>query len=139
MKKHTLNVEMSREVYEYYKDGIKPKACYNNIFNIFSISVKTFRDGKWKVCYGYAETLAGLYCRHCFIIDENDKVIDPTLYAQDNPPLDRGYYAMYVFDDVDEYLTAIEDNDLMPALNKYLFAYDVKAKQWAKNNGEIFI
>lgn len=137
MRRYEFDIDKSKEVYEYFKDEIKIKECYNNIFNVFTLSPKTFREGKWKVAYGYVEVMAGLFCRHCFIIDENDKVIDPTNFAQENPPLDRTYYVMAVFDDADEYLSAIEQNDLFPALDKYLREKDKQAHLWARENGVI--
>ena len=139
MRRATLDVEKSREVYEYFKDYIKVKECYNNVFNVFDLSNKTFREGKWKIAYGYTEVMAGLYCRHCFILDENDRVIDPTLFVQTDPPLTRDYYVMTVFTNIDDYLCAIEDNDLYLALDKPLRKQDQQAQQWARNNGLIFI
>ena len=139
MRKCQLDIEKSREVYEYFKDNIKVKECYNNVFKVFELSQKTFRDGKWKIAYGYVEVMAGLYCRHCFILDENGKVIDPTIFAQTEQRLQREYYVMAVFDDVDEYLTAIMNDDCMPALDKYFREQDKKAQKWAIDNGIIFI
>lgn len=139
MKKHTLNVELSREVYEHFKDYIKIKECYNNVFTVFEYNPKPFREGKWKIAYGYFEVMAALYCRHCFILDEHDAVIDPTIFANSEPQAQREYYVMAVFDDMDEYLTAIEENDCMPALNKHFLASDIKAQLWAKENGVIFV
>lgn len=138
MLKYELDIEKSKEVYDDFKHCVKVKECYNNVFNVFDLSNKTFREGKWKIAYGYIEVMAGLFCRHCFIIDENNKAVDPTLYAQSEQH-DRAYYAMYVFDDVDEYLTAIEENDLFPALDKYLREYDKQAYQWANENGVILV
>lgn len=139
MRKHTLNVELSREVYNDFKGEIKVKECYNNCFNILTLCPETFRKGKWKIAYGYVEVMAGLYCRHCFILDEHGTVIDPTIYTQNEPPLQREYFVMYAFDDVDEYLTAIENDDLMPALDKYFRERDKQAQAWARENNMIFI
>lgn len=139
MKRHTLNVELSQEVFEQFKDCIEPKMCYNNVFSVFDMNNKVFREGKWKIAYGYVEVMAGLYCRHCFILDESGTVVDPTLFVQSKPPLEREYYVMYVFEDVDEYLTAIEENDLLPALDKYLREQDRRAQGWARDNGVIFV
>ena len=139
MRKYYLDIEKSKEVYDYFKDNIKVKECYNNIFNVFTLSPKTFRDGKWKIAYGYVEVMPLLYCRHCFILDENDKIIDPTTFAQPEPQLNREYYITTIFDNTDEYLSAIESDNLMPALDKYLKEQDKQAQQWAKNNGVLFI
>ena len=46
---------------------------------------------------------------------------------------------MAVFDDVDEYLSAIEHENYMPALDKYFREQDKQAQQWANENGIIFI
>ena len=106
MRKHTLDLKQSKAVYERCKRHIQIRHCYNNVFEVVTDYIGNFRSGKWKIAYGYMEIMAGLYCRHCFILDEADKVIDPTIYAQEERP-DRVYYVMIVFDDVDEYLAAI--------------------------------
>ena len=139
MKKHIIDIEKSREVYNSYSDNIKVKECYNNVYHVFEMNIDKFRDGKWKIAYGYAEVMAGLYCRHCFILDENGAVIDPTIFAQEEPRAESEYFVTAVFDDVDEYLDAIENNDYMPALYKHFIAYDIKAQAWAKEHGMIFV
>lgn len=139
MRKHTLDLEQSKAVYEDCKRHIQVKHCYNNVFEVVTDYISNFRSGKWKVAYGFTEVMAGLYCRHCFILNENETVIDPTIFTQSKSPLEREYYTMYVFNNVDEYLTAIEENDLMPALDKYLREQDKQAQQWAKDNGIIFV
>ena len=76
MIKYQLDYDKSKKVYEDFKSEVKIKKCYNNIFNILTLNNATFREGKWKVAYGYTEVMPLVYCRHCFILDENDKVID---------------------------------------------------------------
>ena len=46
---------------------------------------------------------------------------------------------MAVFDDTDEYLNAIESDNLMPALDKYFRVQDMQAQKWAMENNMIFI
>lgn len=138
MKKHTLDLEQSKAVYEYCKRHIQVKHCYNNVFEIVTDYMSKFRTGKWKIAYGYTEVMAGLFCRHCFVLDEHGKVIDATLFTQ-SEQRDRAYYVMTVFDDVDEYLAAIESENYMPALEKYLREQDRQAQQWAQENGIILV
>ena len=138
MLKCKLNLEQSKTVYEHCKRHIQIKHCYNNVFEVVTDYMSNFRSGKWKIAYGFTEIMAGLYCRHCFILDENGNVIDPTLYAQ-SEQRNKAYYVMTVFDDVDEYLTAIESENYMPALERYLRVQDKQAQQWAKENGIIFV
>ena len=139
MKKHQLNIEQSKAVYEHCKQHLQVKHCYNNVFEVVTDYISNFRADKWKVAYGYVEVMVGLYCRHCFILDEHGTVIDPTIYTQNEPPLQREYYVMFAFDDVDEYLTAVESDDYMPALDKYLREQDRKAQQWAKESGIVLV
>lgn len=138
MIKYQLDYDKSKEVYELFKNEVKIKECYNNVFNVLTLNNTTFREGKWKVAYGYTETIPLVYCRHCFILDENNKVIDPTLFTNSEQP-HRQYYVMYAFDDVDEYLNAIENDNLMPALNGYLKEYEKSAYEWAKTEGIVLI
>lgn len=138
MKKYQLDYDKSKEVYEHFKSEIKIKECYNNVFNIFTLDNAPFREGKWKIAYGFTEVMPLLYCRHGFILDEDNKVIDATLFAATEQP-HRQYYAMYVFDDVDEYLNAIESDNLMPALEGYLREHEKKASEWAKTQGIMLI
>lgn len=139
MRKLHLDSEKSKEVYKLCEKNIKCKCCYNNIFEVVTMYMSNFRAGKWKVAYGYVEVMPMLYCRHCFILDDKGTVVDPTIFTQSEPPLEREYLVMFVFDDTDEYLTAIESDDLMPALEKYLREQDKQAIEWAKNNGLILV
>ena len=138
MLKCKLDLEQSKTVYDKCKQHIQVKQCYNNVFGVVMEYISTFRSGKWKVAYGYAEVMAGVYCRHCFILDESGKVIDPTIYAQ-REQRNRSYYVMTVFDDVDVYMAAVEDADFMPSLDKYLRERDRVAQQWAYENSIVFI
>ena len=75
-------------------------------------------------------------CRHCFIIDENGKVIDPTIFTG-SKSTEREYYAMKVFEDVDDYFEAIEQAEYYPALDIYLREENKQAYKWAEQNGFI--
>lgn len=133
-----MDVTKSKELYETCKDRIEPKSCYNNVFAVLDYDNKPFREGTWRIGYGYVQVFENLYCRHCFIVD-NEKVIDPTTFTHKEPPTQRIYYVMYVFDDVDEYLSAVFDEDCMPALDLYLRDKDKAAQEWAKEHSLIFV
>lgn len=139
MDRYELNIEQSKRVYEECKPYIEFKMCYNNVFHCVTDFNGKFRSGKWKVAYGYVETMAGVYCRHCFIIDENNKVIDPTIFTNTDTNYHRTYLLLKAFDDVDEYLAAIEWDNLMPALEGYLQDDTKEAYKWAENKGYILI
>ena len=135
MNKYTLDVEKSKEVYEYFQEQMQLKMCYNNVYSVFEYSIATFRTGKWKIAYGYVSSIENILCRHCFIIDENGKVIDPTLFTQTIVNTEREYYVFKIYDDVDEYLDAIVQNDYYVGLERVLRKEERQAHEWALNNG----
>lgn len=139
MRKYHLDYEKSKEVYRGSKPHIKKNQCYNNMFNVVEDHAAIFRSGEWRVGYGFVEVMPLVYCRHCFIIDENGKTIDPTICTEADPNTLREYLAMKVFDDIDEYFTAIENENYFPALDKYLLVNYIQAQNWAKENGCILI
>lgn len=137
MLKYALDKEKSKEIYDYFKDRITVKECYNNVFNVVSASPKTFRSGKWKAAYVYMTVFENLLCRHCFIIGENGKVIDPTIFAASHIREDRQYFTMKVFDDIETFFEAIEQDNYYPALDRYLKDDSKAAQKWAAENGYI--
>lgn len=139
MNRYFLDYDKSKEIYESCKQDIKFKQCYNNVFNVVTNYISKFRNGEWQVAYGYVETMAGIYCRHCFIIDENNKVIDHTIHTNTDPNYRRTYLLLKAFDDVNEYLNAIESDNYMPALDNYLKEETKQAYRTAENNGYVLI
>ena len=137
MRKHYLDYEKTKEVYKQCKPHIEFKQCYNNVFNIVTDYIAAFRSGEWKVAYGYVEVMPLVYCRHCFIIDESGKVIDPTICTNTEPNINREDLVMKVYDDIDDYFSAIERENLYPALDKVLRENDAQAQKWANENGFI--
>ena len=138
MKKYQLNYEKSKEVFEQCKPLIEFKQCYNNIFNVVTDYIATFRSGEWKVAYGYVEVMPLVYCRHCFILDK-DKAIDPTICTNTDPNINREYLVMKIFDDIDAYFYAIESENYFPALDLSLKEKGVQAQKWALENGYILV
>ena len=139
MRKYKLDYDKSKEIYKSCKSHIKIKECYNNIFNVVTDYISNFRSNKWKVAYGYTEVMPLLYCRHCFIIDENKNVIDPTICTNANPNINREYITIKIFDDIDEYFTAIERENYMPALDYYLKENAKTTQNKANKKGYILI
>lgn len=138
MDKAVLDYEKSKEVYEQCEQHIEMKMCYNNIFNAVTEFFEKFRSKEWKVSYGYIKVLDNLYARHCFIVDEYGNVIDPTIFATSNQS-DREYYVMSVFDDVEEYMSAIQDNHFMPELRSHFIKKSKQCTEWAYEKGIILI
>lgn len=139
MEKINLDAKKSKAVFKHCRN-IQMKECYNNIFNVVTDYIPKFRCSLWRVAYGYMKVFDNVYCRHCFVIDENNKVIDPTLYTTERQDIDgKEYFVSYIFDDIDGYFEAIENNDYMPALEYYLKENDAQARKWAAENRCILI
>ena len=139
MRKYKLDYEKTKEVYERCEPHIEFKECYNNVFNTVTEYISNFRSGEWKVAYGYVETMPLLYCRHCFILDENNNVIDPTICTNTDPNIHREYITIQIYDDMDVYFADIERENYYPALCVGLKNQGLKAQKWARDNGYMLI
>lgn len=139
MEQYFLNSEQSRAVYSKYKKIIKPKECYTNVFNVLAQEFSKFESGEWRVAYGFVSSIECIYCRHSFILDKDNLVIDPTMCASDRDNTERVYYVMKVFDEIKDYISAIDSEEGYPSLGRYLRRAEMKAQEWGKQNGYIFI
>ena len=148
----SLNVEKSIHAYQRCGSQIQIKECYVNVFRVFGEHYSKFKTKEWRVAYGYLRVFPDkpVYCRHCFILDRNNEVIDVTLVAllQDKGKLNledettysalveerevkNKYLLMHIYDDPDEYLKVIEEEDLQPALIMTLLKEEHQILQWA--------
>ena len=96
-------------------------------------------NGELKIAYGYVSSVNNVLCRHCFIIDEYGNALDPTIFTQTEVNTDREYFSFKTYDDVVEYLDAIEENRLYVALERVLMAEERQAHEWALNNGYLLV
>lgn len=145
IQKHKLNVELSKEVLENCKGKIKKKECYNNIFNVTREYESEFILGYWKVAYGYypvsVKGTEGMYAKHCFIVNQNNEVIDPTVILQEWRDLNDNadYISHTIFGFVD-YVDALLKENGQPALYSYLYKTELNEMMpWAKENGIILM
>lgn len=144
IKKHNINYKISEEVFKKCKDFLETKQCYTNIFHtVFSYRDK-YINGEWKITYGYIKPLENhnLMARHCFIVNEENEAIDPTLFTQStfNINNSREYFSFYIFDNINTYIKAVEKNDNIPDLIKPLLKVEEKfSDAWANENNYILI
>ena len=124
IRKHTLNVEKSKELLSKMPEGsIQKKECYVNMFFCQMYHRKFFVNEGYKIAYGYVNVSNKLYTRHAFIVDANNEAIDPTLalredFDKDVDDKSGTYFSFYIFDDVDNYVDAVGENDRYPDLIK---------------------
>lgn len=81
-----LNLSLSKSVFEDFKDIIRIKQCYDNIYSI----VNNWYNMPYKIGFVYVSLGIDLqqgielnkgYTRHAVLLDEDNSVIDPTLYG----------------------------------------------------------
>lgn len=149
MKYYKLNKEKSLEIYNKKDILVEQKACYTNTFLVVNRYMDKFTSKEWRVAYGYMkisenENLNKLYCRHAFVLDQNDEVIDITLaFLCDTSMADRDinnelsddkYIIMKVFDDVEDYIDTLAAEDGDVCLCMYLRDEYLKLQEWAWKN-----
>lgn len=140
IKTYKMNYEESKKVYEECSDCIEMKNCYNNIFNVMFHNGEKFRSGEWKIAYGYYTAIDNLMARHCFIVANGSEVIDPTVFTQSKQDKERLYMSYKEFEDLEEYLDALDKDDRQPALYDYMRRIEMEvALPWAKENGFILM
>ena len=138
-----INYEKSLEIYNKNKRDLKLKQCYNNTFRLVTMYYEKFKSGEWKVAYGYLRIFQDkrLYCRHAFIVDSDNQVIDATLFTKDkdyqHDPKDANkaeYLCMKIFDNLREYVKMIDDSKGYPDLCFPLMELEKEMQQWAREN-----
>lgn len=140
MTKHEFNLKESRNLFAKHRDILQKRECYQNISRIVGRQLDLFSSGKWKVAYGYYTTspkVPHILARHCFIIDENNQVIDPTvlLNHDNNDELKIWeYFTIKIFKYYSDYLHALVSEEYYD-LTKTLRPYDQQAILWSRQNG----
>ena len=150
MKYYKLNKDKTLEIYNKKDILVEQKACYTNTFLMVNKYMDKFINKEWKVAYGYMkiaenESLNHLYCRHAFILDENNEVIDITLaFLCDTSITGRNideelsedkYIVMKMFDNVEDYIDTLAAEDGDACLSIYLKDEYLELQEWAwKNN-----
>lgn len=134
MQKAALDPQKSKSLYLQHPRQYKAKECYANVYRAITDNFSKVNSGKWKIAYGFytISDLPNLLGRHCFFLDEDDKVIDPTIFTHAAPNLNHQYYVFYIFDSIKDYYSEVEKADYHPALLSFLRPYEEKAHLWAK-------
>ncbi|MNN23979.1 hypothetical protein D3C81_1373930 [compost metagenome] len=138
--KHQLNEEESKRVYEACKAYMENKMCYHNIFHAVCRFPREIASGEWKITYGYMTSIRNIMVRHCFLVNRQGEVIDPTMYTHERL-LDTlpEYVPFYRFINYERYMAAIEANENYPDLwnHPQVRRHDkhFEESQWVKDNG----
>ena len=110
-----FDLEQSKEVFNTCKSFLKKQECYTNTFYVMSHYISNFEERGWRIAYGYFMTMDQLFIRHCYIIDREGKVIDPTyiLTRRDDTEESPIYWTFSLFE-MDDYLSLVERYDNSP-------------------------
>ncbi|MED3955563.1 hypothetical protein P4603_26185 [Priestia aryabhattai] len=117
---HELNHKLSKEIYEEFREFIQEQQCYNNVYYVLSKCIHKFKEQGWKIGYGYFSDVNEHYFRHCYFVNEEEMVIDPTYMlfnfsVSTKPPV----YWTFSLLNVVEYLSLVGNNDNRPELLKH--------------------
>lgn len=114
-----------------YGKEIKPKRCYNNIWNIVLGEIGYIDVMKIKIAFGYVSSSAAanysVYVRHCFLVNEEPKIIDPTLPKEGNDT----YYIIHSFTRREYLDFCLESKVVDFFCHKELSEKEEKFKIWA--------
>lgn len=135
--KYYLNEELSKSIYFSNQELIVKKECYNNIFRLISSDIdilSMISKRAWKIAYGsmLVSPEIPIQVRHCFLLDENNQVIDPTLINLQKDTDGIFYHVAFTFDSMAAYTDAILKNDLQPDLDL------LYSNEWRKFETELF-
>lgn len=126
------NLELSAGANEKYRLLIRPKDCYHNIWRI--VTSGQFNE-RYQIAYGYVQAFDHVYVLHCFLVDDHDRVIDPTLpdAGKDN------YYILKRFT-YQEYLQEVCRSRYPSLENRKWMKQAVKSfTLWGMKNGIVAI
>lgn len=132
-------------MFENCKESIAIKECFNNVFNVVMNYSGEFHQGNWKVAYGYypvsVKGTDGMYAKHCFIVNQDNDVIDPTIILQRWRKLDKDTeYISHTIFELEDYINALESENGQPALYNYLYKTELNEMlPWSKENNIILI
>lgn len=131
---HDINVDLSKHVSEQCGDLIELKACYHNVYNATIVFGEKFHTAEWKIAFGYVKAIDGFLARHAFILDKDNKVIDPTLVKTKhfNDGKDKLYISFKVFETFNDYVNALIENDNHPSMFGDFRNEERQADIWAR-------
>lgn len=92
-------------------------------------------------CIWGMPSVANAVVRHCFIVDDKGRAIDPTVLTVEERENKDGtvYMAYMVYDDVDQYIQAVEKNDYYPDLLRPLREKDIAAFKELQEKGYVML
>ena len=131
-RNYIKNTELSAVIGKKHQRWIRPKECYHNIWRI--VTSEDFNKS-YQIAYGFVQAFDHVYVLHCFLVNEEDQVIDPTLPDSEKD----NYYILRRFS-YQEYLREICESRYPSMENRNWLKKAVKDfTNWSMENGIIAI
>lgn len=74
---YTLNLKLSKEIFEKHREKIQLNMCYKNIYLIHDcLELKNYN---YQIAYGFLLD-EDICSRHCFILLDDKTILDPTAF-----------------------------------------------------------
>lgn len=139
MQQFPLDVEKSKSLYREQAKRFQARDCYRNIYKAITNHISDVGTDGWKVAYGYysCKECPRWLLRHCFILDQEDHVIDPTIFTHKDKSTCHEYFVLFAFDSYRDYFAAVEESDYYPSLDHRYHALSKEAWEWARQNGYV--
>lgn len=124
-KKLKIDYELSKKVYEEYKNVIKIKGCYYNVAMIIaSANIELLRNlkisfGAWQI--PISDNDSNLFAKHCFFV-KGDDIVDPSYFATNKGnDIDYMIFKTLTIDEYLEYLIKDNFDASLPSVTNYMF------------------
>lgn len=122
---YTLNLKLSKEIFEKHREKIQLNMCYKNIYLIHDcLELKNYN---YQIAYGFLLD-EDICSRHCFILLDDKTILDPTAFlflTQKELELNAVRYCIIKTFNRKEYLVeTLRSNDL--SLTNLLIEKEIK-------------
>lgn len=132
MESYKLNYKLSKKIYKHHKQKIRLNMCYSNIYLIRNcVELDNY---SYKIAYGYLLDSENIYTRHCFILLEDNTVIDPTIFVFTTPEDVVEYFIIKSFN-LMEYSEEIIKNEYDLSLGYSLINEEIELHDKLKKHG----
>lgn len=137
-----LNKEKTLHMFSYTKEHVQRGLCYNNAVEVLvQYHAEDFTNGLYQVGYGYVGYTNGPLVRHCFIVTNEDEIIDLSALTTHTEETFRSVqdtvYVVFAKLTLDELKTLLALNDWDLVLAKPLKDKEMEAKAYMEEHGYI--
>lgn len=135
---YTLNLKLSKEIFEKHREKIQLNMCYKNIYLIHDcLELKNYN---YQIAYGFLLD-EDICSRHCFILLDDKTILDPTAFlflTKEELEINAVRYCIIkTFNTTDYLVETLKSSDLSLAnllINEEIEIHDKLMKYGYKRN-----